>query len=225
MTSNRWDMAKYFDFIYQDFPMSVKRHDMTCIVTISEIDKATPHDALGPAVMFVTVDSKLRRLRRRFSFILTPEQFLEFSLPYLFLADIPIEDADRFPNSLLSAQLGTLLVQRPPDLAEVVRACLNDPEILKDPRKTFPTLSEDVAKTLNDERFLKLARAANEITDDQKVEISADVAKAVDEITGEKRAESSLRDEIEALKQQLEAKEQKIDKLNKTVAYWRQQAR
>jgi hypothetical protein len=225
MTSNRWDTMRYFEFIYQDFPPSVRRHDMTCIVTIADIAAATPPDALGPAVMFITVDSKLRRLRKRYPFILTPEQFLEYTLPYLFLADIPIEDADRFPNTLLAAQLGTLLVQRPPALAEVVRACLSEPEILKNPRKTFPTLSEDVAQALNTQRFRSLADAAQECSYEQKVEMSQEAAQVITAFVDDTRSATSVRDEVLHLKRELQERDQKIDKLHKTVKYWRHQAR
>ncbi len=166
MTSNRWDLAQYWAFIYKEFPPEVKRHDMTCVANLARRSEEFPPDALGPRVMFLTVDSKLRRLRRHYSFITSPEQFLEFILPYSFLSDIPIVDAERFPNQLLAAQLGTLLVKRPPEGAEIIRAYFNNPTLAsKDAKETFSDLSENLAKALNADRFKRLVRESEDLDD------------------------------------------------------------
>lgn len=129
MTSDWWDLEKYWDFILREHPQQVRRHDMMCVVNVEKKANARGMDELGPKVMLVTADKKLWRLRRLYPFIVSPESFLEFILPYLFLSDIPVTDAERFPNQLLRAQLGTLLVSRPPELAEIVGAYFKDPAL------------------------------------------------------------------------------------------------
>lgn len=222
MASNYWDMTRYWEFISHAYPQSVKRHDMTSIVTLNALAQDTPHDELGPGVLFVTVDSKLRRLRPRYPFIITPEQFLEYTLPYLFLADIPVKDAEQFPNALLAAQLGTLLVRRPPELVEIVRASLDNPAALKhDVSKTFPTLSDDMARALNQTRFKNVIAAAADATPAQKRELSVEAAAALGSYVNETRAATSRLDEIDELREELAERDRQIEKLEKKLYYWR----
>lgn len=173
MTSNKWDLQRYWDFINQDFPPSVRRHDMTCIANLVSKAESLKPDVLGPKIVFITVDGKLCRLRKRYPFICSPAQFLEFILPYLFLSDIPLKDARHFPNRLLSAQLGTLLVKRPPQLAEIVRAYFQNPSLaVREPTTVMPNLSEDMARALNSARFRQFVAESETLTPDQRDELS-----------------------------------------------------
>ncbi len=237
MTSSAWDINRYWEFIHKDFPPSVKLHDMTCIANLSRKANVTKTDALGPRVLFITVDSKMYHLRRRFPFIVTPEQFLEFILPYLFLSDIPIVDAEKFPNILLSAQLGTLLVRRPPKLAEIVAAYFRSPELAQsDAAQVFSSLSEDSAEVLNNERFRNLVRESEGIPDAQRNDVIEKTTDALEELLDEKRQIEKDRKKVEELHHQISEQEQKqrnhvselerkIEKLQKTVKYWRAQAK
>lgn len=226
MTSNKWDLSRYWNFIYHDFPPSVRRHDMTCIAALTSKVSATSPDALGPKVMFITVDGKLWRLRKRYPFICSPPQFLEFILPYLFLADIPITDARDFPNRLLSAQLGTLLVKRPPELAEIVKAYFREPSLAKqDPSKVVANLSEDMARVLSNQRFGQLVRESEELTPEQREELAEQAAPILAELAKFREKADTDAKRADELKIELEKREAAIVRLQRTLAYWRAQAR
>jgi hypothetical protein len=237
MTSSFWSTERYWEFIGRDFPPPVKRHDMSCIVNLSLKAEELQPDALGPRVLFITVDSKLYRLRRRYPFIVTPEQFMEFILPYLFLSDVPLADADKFPNQLLSAQLATLLVQRPPTLTEIVAAYFRNPKLTdKDASHVFPSIGEDEATVLNDERFRSIVRESKNAGHLIGMQAADQVSELLKEQIQERRRMEVQKEEIADLRKRLSAIEEeraeqtselkgKIEKLQKTINYWRSQAR
>jgi hypothetical protein len=237
MTSSFWSNERYWEFIGKDFPPSVRKHDMTCIENLSLKAEELQPDALGPRILFITVDSKLYRLRRRYPFIVTPEQFMEFILPYLFLSDVPLVDADKFPNQLLAAQLATLLVRRPPMLTEIVAAYFKNPELKdKDASHVFPSIGEDEAAVLNDERFRGIVRELQKADQSIGTNAADQVSELLTELIQEKRQMEAQRGEMAALRKQLAALEEKreeqtsemetkIEKLQKTLNYWRSQAR
>ncbi len=237
MTSDWWSKEKYWEFITKDHPQSVKDHDMTCIDRLWSKAEDSKPDAFGPTVLFITVDSKLFRLRRDYQFIVSPGQFLEFILPYLFLSDIPLVEADGFPNQLLNAQLGTLLVQRPPELSEIVGAYFRNPDLAKqDAAHVFWGLSEDKATALNNDRFKKIVTEFGDSDRQGGPEIAAQAAVILSELHDEKRLiEEERRQETvkradllrrgEAREERVAQLEAKIDKLQKSVKYWRAQMR
>jgi predicted nucleic acid-binding protein len=237
MTSNAWDMREYWEFVNRDFPQSVKRHDMTCLADLSGKADRAKADALGPRVLFVTVDSKIYRLRKQFPFVVTPEQLVEFILPYLFLSDVPLVDADTFPNRLLSAQLGTLLAQRPPALVDVVGAYFRSPELANaNAKEVFFGLSESTARVLNSERFRSLVQSADQCPAEARLDIAGEAADLLADLMAERRAMEEEREVAARLRQdnmdlqqsyeaQLAELRKKVSKLQSTVGYWRSEAK
>lgn len=231
MTSSHWDMARYWEFIYKDIPLSVKVHDMTCLRKLQALSEASGSDALGQEVLFVTVDSKLWRLRRRYPFILSPEQFLEFILPYLFMSDIPISDAEQFPNRLLATQLGTLLVKRPPQLTEMIRAFFRNPPLAgQDAREVFRDVTDEDARALNQERFKSAVKRSASLTDEEREELATQTAAAYGELSELRQAQSQYTRELEELRahlaqrdEQLRESDKKARKLQQTVKYLKEQ--
>lgn len=226
MTSNYWDINRYWDFINKEFPASVRRHDMTCLKNLVTKEASIKPDAMGPKVVFITLDSKIFRLRKMYSFICSPIQYLEFILPYLFLSDIPLKDAKDFPNKLLSAQLATLLVKRPPTMTEIVGAYFRNPSITKeDPKKVFYNVNEDMARALSNDRFIRLVSDSGTLTEKQREELAAKTSSILAEaalITGKSKEDYKRLKELE---KNLMKKDSTIKRLQKTLAYWRAQSR
>ena len=226
MTSDWWDLEKYWDFILRDRPQQVKRHDMMCITNVEKKANTRGTDELGPKVMLVTADKKLWRLRRLYPFILSAEQFLEFVLPYLFLSDIPVTDAERFPNQLLHAQLGTLLVTRPPELAEIVGAYFKDPGLASgNVRAVFGEMGETMARALSSQRFRDLVSTSKDLGDAQREKLTEEAAEILQRFVDETRRTKEITQEVEELRKEIDERDSKIEKLHRTVRYWREQAR
>jgi hypothetical protein len=231
MASSKWDLYQYWEFIYGPGEWAEKRirHDAWCLRNVMEKNQGAVRDELGPKVFFVTLDSKLLRLRHEYQWILSVDHFAEFVLPYLFLADIPISDAERFPNQLLAAQLGTLLVERPPDLAEVVGMFLKQPDLLERGSPGLSETAQDMARVLSTDRFRHIVEAAQGVDDAQKEVIARETAGVLEEVL-RLRAEEyyrsrSLTLDVGNLKEELGALKAKNEKLQKTVRYWKQRAR
>jgi hypothetical protein len=235
MTDNKWDIEKYWDFIYKEIPVSVKIHDMTCIRNLIDYSKEAGKDALGKKVLFITVDGKLLRLRRKYPFIVSPQQFLEFILPYLFLSDVPVSEAERFPNRLLASQLGTLLVKRPPGLTEMIAVYFRNPDLIdQDVRSVFRDVTESDARALSEDRFRSIVKRTASLSEEQRAEVAFQTAAYYDELF---RTQQSVREaateykelrknaeiQIEELRKELEIKKKKEDKLQKTIRYLKSQ--
>lgn len=226
MTSSSWDLSRYWDFINQPHPEHVIRHDVMCVENVRRRAEREGEDELGPRVVFLTVDArKLLRLRKRYRFILSPEQFLEFMLPYLFLSDIPTLEADRFPNQLLAAQLGTLLVRKPPDLTDLIAACLQNPDLLdRDILEAFPQ-AESAARALNAERLKAIIREGSSLSAAGKAAVAKETAELLGDAQRAQARAARAESEAATLKAQLAQREAKLEKLQRTVKYWRNQAR
>jgi len=226
MTSNRWDLSEYWEFMNKEFPASVRLHDMTCVATMASKAAAFKDDALGPKVMFLTLDGKLLRLRKRYAFMCSPIQFLEFILPYLFLSDIPLTDATEFPNRLLSAQLGTLLVKRPPEMTEIIKAYFREPSIAaEDPRKMVADISEDMARVLSGQRLHQLVTESAQLTPEQREELSRQTVASFEELEQLRNRVDTDSKRADQLQSELEKRETTIARLNRTLAYWKSQAK
>lgn len=226
MTSDWWDLEKYWDFILRDRPQQVKRHDMMCITNVEKKADARGSDELGPKVMLVTADKKLWRLRRLYPFIVSPEQFLDFILPYLFLSDIPVMDAEGFPNQLLHAQLGTLLVCRPPELAEIVGAYFRDRALASGNVKAlFGEVGETMARALSSQRFRALVSTSEGLGDAERGKLTEEAAKILQEFVDASRRTQEITQEVGELRKKMDERDAKIGKLQRTVRYWREQAR
>jgi hypothetical protein len=225
MTSSSWSLERYWDFIYHPRPENVIRHDVMYVENVRRQAAGEGADEVGPRVILLTVDSKLLRLRKRYDFILSPEQFLEFMLPYLFLADIPILEGERFPNQLLAAQLGTLLVNRPPELADIVAACLRNPSLLdRDVLEAFPQ-ADRTARALNSDRLRRIIREGTGLSESDQAAVAKQTADLLRETERAQGQASEAKTEQQRLKEQLAAAEQRLEKLQRTVVYWREQAR
>jgi hypothetical protein len=226
MASDWWDLDKYWDFILRERPQQVKRHDIMLIKNVEKRALGQGNDELGPKVLLLTVDKKLWRLRRKYPFILSPEQFLEFMLPYMFICDIPFIEADKFPNQLLHAQLGTLLVRRPPELTEIVSAYFNDPPLTKEnPQVAFGEMGETMAKALSNQRFKDVVCASTALGDLQKDKLSEEATIKIKEFIDKSRIEQDAKREVKVLEKKLSDKDNKINKLLRTLRYWKKQAR
>jgi hypothetical protein len=222
------NLYQYWAFIYKmnSKAEQVINHDVTCLQNVYEKSQAAGQDELGPKVYFVTVHRALLRLRRKYPFIISAEQLVEYMLPYMFLGDIPVENAERFPNQLLSAQLGTLIVQKPPEMNDLIRSFLADPSLLKkDPRKLGPQMA-DAARLLNASRLNEIIDRSQVLDEDKKNIVATEMAKLMDEIsTIERRQYFKTRDEsMAALEAIIKQRDAKIDKLQRTVHFWRYQA-
>jgi hypothetical protein len=222
MASNKWDLSRYWEFIYDQGRASdeVIKHDVTSIKNIVQLGRAEGTDELGPRVFFLTLDSKLLRLRKEYDSIISVEQFTEFILPYLFLADIPIQEAEQFPNQLLSAQLGTLLVERSPSVTETILMFLGQPSLLDNHRLESRKIGE-MASELSKSRYKKIFERAAESSEVDRVEAAGRLSELVEESMRAKR-EGVYRDiEVEALKQQVERERSRADKLQRRLRYTR----
>jgi len=234
MTSSKWGLDQYWDFIHDQagVPDEVIRHDVYCVENLAEMAKQLSADQLGPRVIFMTLDSrKLLKLRKKpeYRFILSVDQALEFILPYLFLADIPLLDAGGFPNQLLSARLATLLVKRPPTMTEIARSYFQSPGQLHEDMKHQKGSANTIERTLSLQRFEEIAAAARSM-DESSQEITAQqVAHVIEQLDIAQKQQALhkryLQPELERLKIENKELDQKVGKLNKTLKYWKQQAR
>jgi len=224
--SGSWDNARFWDFIYQDALRSedLKRHDVHCLQNLIDKSAHETRDELGAKTLFLTLDSRrLLRLRKKYPFIVSPEQFLEFFLPYLFLADVPVREAQGFPNKLLAAGLGTIMVGRPPQVVEMLRAFLEDPSLLESPDRILSESGREIAIALNSERFREVAELYPDLPDSQKLDTARRIA---DILESDRRVHSGRfhKDRIDQ-SDRLSEKDREIEKLRRTVRYWRSQAR
>lgn len=225
MASSKWELHQYWEFIYEQANKSdtVIRHDVSCVENVRQRAASQPGDDLGPIVMFMTLDSKLLRLRRRYPFIVSAEQFLEFMLPYLFITDIPVKEPERFPNQLLSAQLGTLLVRKPPELAEEVGAFLNDPSLLSLDRDQLRLKGSTIGIALSSDRFKAIVESAQACSASEKAIVATEASRLLEEMASEERdsyfKSRNLEAELDELKDEVKNKDQKIDKLQRTLKY------
>ena len=174
-------------------------------------------------MLFITVDSKLLSLKKEYEFILSPEQFLEFFLPYLFLADIPLMDAQRFPNSLLAAGLSTVLANEPPDIVEWVKLFLENRIYTENSDKEMPVVAKDLATALNNERYREVVDRNQQEPQEDVSELAREVAQQFEQDVAQDREDYYKA--LESFRGQITQQERQIGKLHRTVHYWRQQAK
>jgi len=128
----------------------------------------------------LTLDSDhLLRLRRRYAFVIGVRQCLDFFLPYMFLNNIPVKEAEHFPNRLLAAQLGVLLVKRPPSANEIVAACLRDPSAVDPATHNLPRQFHDMAQALSEQRLRGAVQQARELPDEMQARAVQSIAEAI----------------------------------------------
>jgi hypothetical protein len=236
MASSSWDMDRWWAYRQNAISKGDEAilHDVSLLENVKREAESLGHDSLGPRALLLTLDSEhLLRLRHRFTFVIGVRQCMDFFLPYMFLNDIPVKEAEHFPNKLLAAQLGVLLVKRPPTANELVAACLRDPSSV-DPMNNLPRQFHDMAQALNEERLRGVVqeardlpeekqteavqRIANAITAVQTAEIDAVYKKRTDEQEGVAKALEDAKATIERLKNENE-------KLRKKDRYQRRETR
>jgi hypothetical protein len=161
--------------------------------------------------------------------VIGPQQFLEFFLPYLFLNDIPVVDSVQFPNRLLAAQLGMLLVKRPPKVVEIAGAFLREPgavELLKSGQVS--TMTKKTAAVLSEDRFKGVMQHAEELDDAAKEAVAGQIATVMNDIVSREHEEYykslSLSSQLKEKERLLTEQTKKLDKAKNEVGYWRGQA-
>ncbi len=228
MANDKWNMEEYWNFIQKPVREEVIRHDVLCVENVGALVANSKRDDLGPKVLLVTLDRrKLLRLRRKYDYIIGAEQFLGFMLPYLFMSDIPVKDAELFPNTILSAQLGTLLVKRPPEVAEVAYGYLKNPEFFDQPGGKIYSEATGMGMALSSERFRlkRIAEATKEMSEEEIKDLARGTGDILSDLALSARRKARQGDEIGLLRSALEEQGRRSEKLQKSLKYWREQAR
>ncbi|NQS88601.1 hypothetical protein HQ584_02265, partial [Patescibacteria group bacterium] len=150
-----------------DFRPEIIEHDAKMIKNVEVYHKNEGNDELGPRVLLLTTDNKLIKCRKEYPFIISTLQFVEFMLPYLFLGEIPIEESNKIPNKILSAQLGVHISFWEPSKKDVISMFLNKPELLKH-KHWYGAEVPGVSTTLNDERFKKTVEKSTALSPEEK---------------------------------------------------------
>lgn len=227
MASSKWSIDDYYDFIYQSTKSSDRiAHDTDCVSNLLGKFSEVGRDELGPKLMFITLDRQLARTRKKYEFIVTSEQFLEFMMPYLFLNDIPVKDADKFPNQLLSAQLGTLLMGRRIEANDLVRGFLTDPKAAEQFEKgQLGSVASEIATTLSSSRFQGVVEEARQLDESTMKEAAAQIASKFENMEARQRTLyfENQAGQFAELKSIVSNKDKQIDKLQKTLKYLKRQ--
>ena len=229
MTQSAWSIDEYYDFIHESTKSPDKiAHDAGCIHNLIQKFATLGRDELGPKLMFITLDRQLARAQKKYGFIVSSEQFIEFMMPYLFLSDIPLKDAEKFPNQLLSAQLGTLLVRRKVEITDLVRGFLSDPKASKQYENgELGSVASDIATTLSSSRFHGITEQARQLDTPNKQNIAEQIAAKFEET--EMQRKTSYFEKQAALlvefKTELESRDRQIEKLRRKVKYFKGQRR
>lgn len=238
MPSDSWTLDEYWEFLYKVsvIPLSKKRHDVQCIVNVGAKVRGASSDELGPKAMLLTLDTnRLLRLRKVMRYIVGAQQLFEYFLPYMFLNDIPVLEASRFPNELLAAQLGTLLVKRPPKLVEVVKAYVRDSSIVEGTLGHAREF-EAMAASINDVRLRPVLSRVKAAPEAQREELYIEIAEMLESIKDEEvkafYKEASLRNELAEAKimlanaqQRIASQDEQVEKMERKVRYWKSQSR
>jgi len=228
MTASSWSIDDYYGFIQESTKSRDKiAHDTDCIYNLNEKFNAIGRDELGPKLMFITLDRGLARARKKFEFVVSSEQFLEFMMPYLFLNDAPVKDAERFPNQLLSAPLGTLLkVVREVEATDLVRGFLTDPTAADQYEKgQLGPVASEIATTLSSSRFQGVVEQVRDLDEPQMREVADQIAEKFDQMETQQKVSyyESQSAQFSELKFILTEKDRQIVKLQKTLKYLKRQ--
>ena len=206
---------------------NIIEHDVNLLENVKQIYLQNGDDELGPKVLLLTTDSKLIRCRKEYPFVISTEQFLEFMMPYLFLADVPEEDPNRFPNQILSAQLGVHTSYWKPTSNEVISMAIKHPEVLANGGWREPDVSL-ISKTLNQARFKKVIQDSVSLAEPEKEKVVIQLAEVVGELVKKDTENALLKMQLGNLKKKLEQETNekkeyiaKSDKLRRTLKYYK----
>jgi len=214
MAPKHWDVSQFWDFVdsTNEISFAVKSHDMSMIHNIKKKFDNTQHDEMGKKVFLVTLDSKLLNLSDQLPFIVSPRQFLEYFLPYLMLSDIPLKDSIGFPNKLLLTGLSTLLIDTDPEPLEMVINYIDNPKQIGQDINSDCVWIKKLARSLNNQRMREALRVSKEVDNDSKYELASQIL-LIANIDSEELNKKTTRQEKE------------INKLQKSLKYWRAEAR
>jgi hypothetical protein len=208
---------------------NIIEHDVNLLENVKQLHLEDGEDELGPKVLLLTTDSKLIKCRKEYPFVISTEQFLEFIMPYLFLADIPSEDPNRFPNQILSAQLGVHTSYWIPTTGDVIAMCFKHPEFLENENWWGPGVCA-IAKTLSKERFKKIIEEGSPLTESERDKVVSHVVESVDKAMKDDAEVAFIKRELLALKKKLEQETQekekyraRSEKLRRTLKYFKRQ--
>jgi hypothetical protein len=205
---------------------SIIEHDVNLLKNVKQVYADNRDDSLGPSVLLITIDSKLIKCRKEYPFIISTEQFLEFIMPYLFLADIPDEDPDGFPNLILSAQLGVHTSFWKPQTNDYAMMALKNPEILSK-EGLAPDLSL-FSKTVSQTRFRSISEKAPGLSDKEREYVLKPIVIEAEESIKKFAENEFLKKELNGVKKRLadetrekETLRKKVNKLQKTLRYFK----
>lgn len=224
-----WDVEEYFASLDKLTRQqeSVIEHDVNMLENVKTHHKQQGNDDLGPKVMLITTDSKLIRCRKDYPFVITTEQFLEFMMPYLFLSDIPAEDPNKFPNKLLSAQLGIHISYWEPSVLDVIKGFFAHPDCLEQDT-LYAAQACSFSSILNRQRLAEIIEGSRDLPPNEKEQLASQVAETVQDQMREKNEVALAKSQVEILKQKLEKEKQekekhraRAQKLQRTVKYWK----
>jgi len=209
-------------------------HDAKLIKSVEAVHNNEGEDELGPRVLLLTADKKLIRCRKKYPFIISPTQFVEFMLPYLFLSEIPIEESNKMPNKMLSAQLGVHISFWEPSKKDSVSMFLSQPDLLKK-KLWYGTEVPSISRVLNADRFKMVVGKGTGLTPEERDALADLLLPEIEEVL-DSQAEVSLskRDIYELqlrLKRAEESAEKRginekrlltaLEKYKRTVKYWK----
>ena len=85
VTASKWALDEYYDFISASTKSPERiAHDTDCIYNLANKFETLGRDELGPKLLFITLGRQLVRARKKFEFIVSSEQFLEFMYLFFF---------------------------------------------------------------------------------------------------------------------------------------------
>ncbi len=239
MGTNSLELERWWNFRHSALQKGEKavQHDVLCIHNVSVKAGSLGSDEFGPRALFLTLDSEhLLRLRRAFPFIVGVRQCQEYFLPYLFLNDAPIKQSVEFPNQLLSAQLGMLLMKYRPTALEIVESALRSEKPLQALKPdSLPSVYRDVASSFNQDRLKDVVTRAKQSPEEARsaaIEIAEVFEFGRKETLGNEYAIRARDQEIVQLRVQLEEaqrdaakKDEALRKQIRTNRYLRSQSR
>src|SRR5712692_5584582 len=125
--------------------------------------------------------------------------------------------------------LGTLLVRKPPDITQMIAAYLNRSRGSDTEGTVTGPFGTELGTLLNDERFKGIVEEAKDLDDDQKIGVASAASKIVEEMATANRVryyqDRHAEHELATISTELDDAKSKISKLERTVRFWKQQAR
>lgn len=117
-------------------------------------------------------------------------------------------------------------MSRPPELAEIVGAYFKDPALAGGEVKAiFGGVGETMAKALSSQRFKDLVSTSEGLGNAKTEKLTEEAAKILEKFVQESRRTQEITHEVEELRKKVDERDARIGKLQRTVRYWREQAR